>query len=52
MLNSSMLQEGIAILDFGSQYTHLIAKRLRQLGVYAEIHSLPQIRPSSQTLKE
>lgn len=28
----------IAILDFGSQYTHLIARRLRQLGVLAKIY--------------
>lgn len=33
-----MTQETILILDFGSQYTQLIARRVRELNVYCEIH--------------
>src|SRR5215208_1412967 len=32
--------ELILILDFGSQYTQLIARRVREQGVYCEIHPL------------
>ena len=33
-----MSHERILILDFGAQYTQLIARRVRQAGVYCEIH--------------
>ena len=32
------MQEMILILDFGSQYTQLIARRVREMNVYCEIH--------------
>ncbi len=32
------MEEKLIILDFGSQYTQLIARRVRELNVYCEIH--------------
>ncbi|OGU21446.1 MAG: glutamine-hydrolyzing GMP synthase [Hydrogenophilales bacterium RIFOXYD1_FULL_62_11] len=33
------MHQKILILDFGSQYTQLIARRVREAGVYCELHS-------------
>ena len=33
-----MQQHHVLILDFGSQYTQLIARRVRELNIYCEIH--------------
>jgi len=32
-----MIPGGVAILDFGSQYNQLIARRIREMGVYCEL---------------
>jgi GMP synthase (glutamine-hydrolysing) len=38
MMTTDIHQERILILDFGSQYTQLIARRVREAHVYCELH--------------
>ena len=46
-----MEQETILILDFGSQYTQLIARRVRELNVYCEIHPFNNIPELTASVK-
>ena len=39
MLSMDIHSDRILILDFGSQYTQLIARRVREAGVYCELHA-------------
>jgi len=45
------MQETILILDFGSQYTQLIARKVRELNVYCEIHPFNFISDSRFQIK-
>ncbi len=41
----------ILILDFGSQYTQLIARRVRELNIYCEVHPFNKIPATDHSVK-
>ncbi|UAM96569.1 glutamine-hydrolyzing GMP synthase [Polaribacter litorisediminis] len=46
-----MQQHNVLILDFGSQYTQLIARRVRELNIYCEIHPYHKIPEQLEDFK-
>jgi GMP synthase (glutamine-hydrolysing) len=38
MISGNLDQEMVVVLDFGSQYNQLITRRIREFGVYSELH--------------
>ncbi len=46
-----MQHDKVLILDFGSQYTQLIARRVRELNIYSEIHPFNKIPTSLEGYK-
>ena len=45
------MQEKILILDFGSQYTQLIGRKIRELNVYCEIHPFNHLPAIDESVK-
>lgn len=49
--NLKCMQEKILILDFGSQYSQLIGRKIRELNIYCEIHPFNHYPEIDETVK-
>ena len=45
------MEEKVLIIDFGSQYTQLIARRVRELFIYCEIHPYNNLKVDLSSFK-
>ena len=45
------MHEQILIIDFGSQFTQLIARRIRELNIYCEIHPYNKLPDLTDQIK-
>ena len=43
-MNRNNILEKVVIIDFGSQFTQLIARKVREIGIYSEIINFNQIK--------
>jgi GMP synthase (glutamine-hydrolysing) len=50
-IKTGNMQEKILILDFGSQYTQLIGRKIRELNVYCEIHPFNHFPAPDESVK-
>ena len=46
---SNLNKGGVAIIDFGSQYTQLIARRVREQFVFSELNFEPEKLPRARS---